>query len=270
MKNLLLTIILLSPFTLLAQMDSTEVKSDTTRIQLGTTTILITDGDADCYTDDEQETIRDRTQRLTHWIGLDLGVNGFSFGQEFDVDPGDFEFLEVDLARSRSIGLNIAQEKLRIFGDHVGIFTGFGVEYNNYTLKNDYTLQSNPDTTFAIMDTTINLSKNKLRTAWVNVPLMLEFNTSVDTDKNFHLAAGLIGGWRLGTKYKQKFKKDGNRERLRVNRSFNMRNYKVDAAVRLGYRNFTLFATYAANALFEKDKTAEIYPFSMGLQLVGF
>jgi len=292
MKYLLLTIILLSSSAMMAQQDSTKVDSDTTRIQLGKTTILILSDDCentihDVNVCDEPETKRQQTQRLTHWNGFDLGLNGLNIYRE-NLPPNSvnpYEFLEIDLRKSRSVSINFAEEKLRLIKDYFGVFTGLGIEINSYIFKNDYTLTTSADLnglrrrTFGVMDSTIRLKKNKLRTIWLNVPIMFEINTSKFTKKNAHIAFGAIGGWRMGTKYKQKFSKDGNNEKVKSNDNFNMEDFKLDGAVRLGYRNVTIFAAYSVTSLFEKGRIrpsqasstfVNVNPFSLGIQLVGF
>ncbi len=250
---------------------------DTTKIKIGKMVFIITEeGDSSEVNVSKKDSItnieskREQTKRLTHWNGIDIGMNTFSFGSSFDIDAGKDNFLEVDLAKSRSISFNMFEEKLRIFGDYFGVFTGLGFEINSYALRNDYTLQMNDGMVTAFKDSTITLRKNKLRTTWVNVPLMFEFNTSTVTDKNVHLSAGVIGGWRLGTKYKQKYKMDGEKFKVKSNKSLHMMDYKMDASVRLGFRSFTLFANYGLTPLFEEGKAAEIHPITLGIQIIGF
>ncbi|MFT4661865.1 MAG: hypothetical protein ACI9AT_000048 [Ulvibacter sp.] len=292
MKNLLkLTALILAfPIGIFAQTDSTIIDineteavmenetPDTTTISLGKTVILIID-DQEADPKSEVESKRERTQRLTHWTGFDIGVNGLGIGEDFVIDSEVYDYLEVDMRRSRSVSINFSEEKLRLISDYFGIFTGLGIEFNSYKFNNDYTLTSTNERTFGVIDSTISLKKNKLRTAWLTAPLMFEINTNLDTEKNAHLAFGVVGGWRLGTKYKQKYKKDGNNDKVKSSNNFNMLDYKLDASVRLGYRNFTLFANAGLTSLFEEGKikpsndsgtSADVFPFSVGIQLIGF
>jgi hypothetical protein len=248
----------------------TGVVKDTTKIKMKNSTVyIVSEGYTDDEVDEEQED-RDQRNRLTYWDGVELGVNGF-LNPDGGTDLGDdVDFMDVDYAQSRSFSLNFWEQKIRLIHDYVGITTGAGLQWNNYRLKNDYTLISNKDTVFAFMDSTISMRKNKLRTTWLNVPLLLEFNTSKNQDKNFHLSAGVIGGLRLGTMYKRRFESDSEVFRAKTKNDFNVAPYRLEAAVRVGYGAFNLFATYQLTELFEDENGPELYPFTVGITLFAF
>ena len=167
-------------------------ENDTTVVEFGKTKIIIigTDSEEDCdtthYENDEDN--------LTWWDGIDVGVNGYFFGEEFDINtPDGQEHLELNYAGSRSVSLNFAETKIKLIDDYVGIVTGMGLQYHSYKFSKGYTLGLDGDSLIAFKDTTINLRKNKLRTAYLVIPLMLEINTSKDSDRSFHISAGVIG-----------------------------------------------------------------------------
>lgn len=242
---------------------------DTTTIKFKHSTIyIVTDNDPD--TVDVKEEDRNRKSELTYWSGIDLGINGF-ISPSGDVDLGkENDYLEVQYPQSRTLSINFIEQKLRLFKDYVGINTGAGIQWNSYQLANDYSLSSTKDTLFAVIDSSINLKKNKFRTTWLNVPLLLEFNTSKEQKHNVHLAAGVVGGLHIGTMYKQKFTSDGVSSRYKTKNDFNVAPYKLEAMVRLGYGSFNLFASYQLTELFDKGKGPELYPFTLGLTLVSF
>ncbi|MDZ4750719.1 MAG: outer membrane beta-barrel protein [Flavobacteriales bacterium] len=246
--------------------------SDTTKFKFGDKRVILiddhpTDSTDVSWEDDEKDCGK---SQLTYWDGVDFGVNILLNKDGKTTFEGDEEWLQLDYARSFSWRFNIFEGKLRLFDDYVGIVSGAGITYNSYGLKNNVTLVNVDDSTFAVPDTLINFSKNKLRASYVNVPLMLEFNTSKDCDKNVHVAAGVIGGWRMGSITKQRFDVNDNEVRSRVKNDFNMTNFTLDATVRVGYRNLTLFATYGLTPLFEDDKGPEVYPVTVGIALVPF
>jgi hypothetical protein len=246
-----------------------EVK-DTTKIKMKNSTIyIVSEGYSDEEEDTEQED-KNRRNELTYWDGVELGINGFlnpDGGTELDQS---IDFMDVDYAQSRSLSINFWEQKIRLIHDYVGITTGAGLQWNNYRLKNDYTLSSTKDTVEAFLDDTISMRKNKLRTTWLTVPLLLEFNTSKEQDKNFHLSAGVIGGLRLGTMYKRRFDSDGESFRAKTKNNFNIAPYRLEAAVRVGYGAFNLFATYQLTELFEDENGPELYPFTVGITLFAF
>ena len=244
---------------------------DTTTINLGKTKIIII-GD-DSFVDDttDFDTGFSDKSELTFWDGIDFGINGYFFGDNFDLDtPEGQEHLEVNYAfASRYFSLNLGETKVRLIKDYVGVYTGLGLQYQSYKLKNDYTLSMVGDSIVAFQDSTINLRKNKFRTAYLVIPLMLEFNTSRYSDRSFHLAAGVIGGVNLGNMYKQKLEviETNERDKRKVKSDWDVAPFKLDASVRFGYGDFTMFANYALTDLFESDKNPQLRPFAAGITL---
>lgn len=251
--------------------DTTKTETrDTTMIELGNTRIIIV-GDAEVSMEEDTTNEKDShssKNELTFWSGIDIGVNGFSFGDEFEIDtPEGLEYLDLNYAGSRTISLNIGEWKSRLISDYVGIYSGLGIQFNNYKFNGDYTLSTVNDTLVAFVDPNIDLRKNKLKLAYLTVPVMLEFNTSRHRDDSFHIAAGLVGGLRIGSKYKQKFKdrETGEVDKLKVKSDFNVAPFKLDAMARVGFGWFTLFGSYSITELFEDSHNPEIHPFSAGI-----
>ncbi|MGB0423490.1 MAG: outer membrane beta-barrel protein, partial [Flavobacteriales bacterium] len=166
---------------------------------------------------------------------------------------------------------------IRLVKDYVGITTGLGITYNSYGLDDNVRVISNSDSTYGFMaDRNLpdslggftSFTKNKLRTTYVRVPLLLEFNTSLDPKRTVHVAAGVTGGVRIGSINKIKYEEDGKNVKQRTKDDFNFSPFTLDASVRIGYKNFTLFANYGLTPLFEDGKGAEVYPLTVGLTLI--
>jgi Outer membrane protein beta-barrel domain len=277
MKTLAATLFAL----LLALGAISQVKPDTTNITIGDKEIIVIDQSpekdtTDVTFDEDDEDIEDTSDQkseLTHWGGIDLGVNMLLNKSGGTTMDSNATWLELDNSRSLSWRINLFEEKIRIYKDYVGIIIGAGLTYNSYGLKNNVdvsTRDSSGTYAWVVPDTIRDYSKNKLRASYVNVPLMLEFNTSDDNEKSFHLAAGVIGGWKMGSIIKQKWEDDNERNELRRKADFNMTPFTLDATARVGYKNLTVFATYGLTPLFKKDKGPEVYPVTVGIQLVPF
>lgn len=253
-------------------------QADTTRIMLGGTQVILINSNDKSTTvdldddDDEAMTPRELSQELTFWAGIDLGVNTLFNANGVNAAPDDAPWLDTEEIRSLSWSFNFYEEKIRLIKNHVGILTGAALTYNSYGIKSNSRIQHNADSTFAseVPDSLYRFSKNKLRATYLRVPLMLEFNTSEDPDRTFHIAVGAIGGLRIGSITKQFYEIDGQEYRDRVKSDFNLSSFTLDAAVRVGYRNFTLWANYGLTPLFEDGKGPEVYPLSVGLSLAMF
>jgi hypothetical protein len=106
--------------------------------------------------------------------------------------------------------------------------------------------------------------------SFVNVPLLLEFNTSDKPHKSFHIAAGVIGGYKLTSRTKREYEIDGAAVKEIKKDDYNINPFRLDATVRVGYGDFTLFGTYSLTTLFERNKGPELYPFSVGIRIMPF
>jgi hypothetical protein len=271
MKKLALAFIaLISASAMSAQ--TTPADRDTTTIDFGKTQVIIlsTPTNDSLSSDSVNITPPDFKSELTHWAGLDLGVNFLLNSDNKTTLAQNDEWLELDQARSLSWRINFYEEKIRIIKDYVGITTGLGLSWNSYTFNNNVNLNVTSDSTFGVIDSLPEYSKNKLRATYLHLPVMLEFNTSRNPDKSFHLAAGVVGGWKIGSIHKQEFELDGQNYKVRVKDNFNLSPLTLDLTARVGYKNFTVWATYGLTPLFKDNKGPEVFPVSLGITLIPF
>jgi hypothetical protein len=246
--------------------------------QVDTTVVKVRNLDLQVYTKQGKDSVkvesescdsqREKRNKLTHWAGIDLGVNMMvntsnSIGLE-----GNAEWLRTDPVRSLHWGFNVWEEKLPIVKDYVGIYTGAGLAYNSFGLADSVAVITGKNGVDGLYDTTVKRTKNKLRTSSLRVPLMLEFNTSRDPKKTVHLSAGVIGSWIFSTITKQEYTMNDIDYRTRSKADFHVNQFAYDVAVRLGYRNFTLFANHAMSPFFKNNRGPELYPLTVGVQLI--
>jgi hypothetical protein len=255
---------------------SAQEDKDTTHIQIGAMKVIMIneEGHKEGAHDVSFEMEDDDRLELTHWGGIDIGVNMLRTPEgKIGVAEAENAWLVLDYARSMSWRINLLEEKIRLVKDYAGILVGAGLTYNSYGLKNNFDVVKddslgtigvyrNPDA--------LEYTKNKLRASYINVPVMLEFNTSEDPDKAFHFAAGVVGGWRMGAMSKKKFEQDGEEQRLRRKSDFNFSDWSLDASVRVGFSDITLWANYGLTPVFLKDKGPEVYNLSVGVQFIPF
>jgi Outer membrane protein beta-barrel domain len=246
-------------------------EGDTVRISIGKKLLTITDNGIKYNSQKtaeelEKDANKEKKHELTHWAGIDLGINGYMV-PEYNLDLGKKNnYLELDYAKSRVISFNLKEYKIRIAKDYFGLATGFGIQYNNYILNNKSLLQFGNDTITTYSDTTIkDLSKNKLRATYLRIPLLLEFNTSENYKKSFHLAAGVVGGVNIGSMYKIKYTRDDKDQKDKSKGLKVFNPFQLDAMVRFGYGEFTLFGTVGLLPLFQENDGPELNTFSAGI-----
>lgn len=205
--------------------------------------------------------------KFKYWEGIDIGLNGYATPSNSLSVPSGSSFLELDYSRSRSIAWNMGQLNIPIAKHYVQLVTGFGLEWNSYSFRNNWSL--NPDAAnVTATEENIDFTKNKLKTTWVNVPLLLEFNTGKNEDKSFHLAVGVTGGYNLfRNRLKQEFSDEGNSVKRKVKDDFNVNPFRYALTARMGVGHYSVFANYSLSEMFKGNRGPELYPFSAGFTL---
>ncbi|MEN9638701.1 MAG: hypothetical protein RLZZ262_569 [Bacteroidota bacterium] len=258
-----------------AQSDSLKVAADTTKMKIGDTRIILIDDDPTNDSTSVEYTYDGPSDRyeLTHFAGVDLGMNfllNSSGNTDFD---STMNWLDLDYARSLTWRINFWEEKVRLYKDYVGLMVGAGITYNSYGLRRNVsviTTDSTGTTGIPVDPSVRDFTKNKLRATYLNVPVMIEINTSDRVSKSFHISAGVMTGLKIGSLTRQKWEDDGNKHNEAVKADYNFSQFTLDASVRIGYGKFTVFANYGLTPLFKKDDGPEVYPVSVGLQVAPF
>ena len=241
--------------------------SDTTRIKFGNTNITIVNSDKSSESKNSVGIDSDSNPKyqLTWWNGIDIGVNGILSGNHDFNLTGQTEFLEPDYGKSRYIAFNAGQIKGRLIKDYVGFTMGFSFQFYNFKYGGDNDFVFAGDSLFSVPSGEKNVTKNKLRATYFAVPAMLEFNTSLDPKKAFHISAGVVGKVLIGDMYKQKYSYQGNDNKATLKGDLGFNRWAADAMVRVGYRRLTFFAQTGLLPLFDNDNTSDVYTFSAGL-----
>lgn len=244
--------------------DST--KSDTTKIELKNTSItIINKSSCDDCDDEKSKTPYSKSYQLTWWNGIDLGVNGILSGNHDFKLSETTDYLEPQYGKSRYISFNMGQVKGRIMKDYVGFTMGMAFQIYNYKYSGENEFVFAGDSLFSIPSGDKNITKNKLRVSYIAVPAMLEFNTSLDPRKSFHISAGVVGKIRIENMYKQKFSLAGNENKTSIKGDLGLNRWAADAMVRVGYRRLTAFAQVGLLPMFDNASTDDVYNFAVGL-----
>jgi hypothetical protein len=269
MKSLLIISSFLLSACLFAQEESTEEKKDTTRINFGKTTefIIVNKDGKTCSgmdTVDASSSDEDIEKSLAHWEGIELGFNMLLNSNNNTSFPNNPHW-NIDPAKSTYLNLNLWSHKFNIVKHYVGITTGAGFNFNSIAFKNNYLLMDSPDSLYAVMDTTLDYSKNKLKASYFQIPVLLEFNTSTNKDKCFYLAAGVIGGVRISSKLKREVSNEHMESEYKKKGTFGLNPFKCDATVRMGYGSWGVFGNYSLIPMFDEAKTEVVRPVTFGL-----
>jgi len=270
MKTIIYTSIFLLSTTLFGQ---EELNPDTTRVNMGKIEIILVDhSNEDLENENELDTLdaipdeEEKERFEAHWAGVDMGFS-MLLNKDMNTNFDNYPYWKNDPARSMTWNVNFLEHKFSIAKQYFGVTTGLGFSFTQVAFKDNYLLQTTGDSLFATIDTVNIYSKNKLRAAYLTVPVLLEFCTHADEDKSFYLAAGVVGGVRIASRVKRIGEYDGKEFQEKLKGTYGLNSFKLDGTVRLGYGSWGAFASYSLLPLFDTAKTTEVYPLTFGLSL---
>lgn len=242
-------------------------KNDSTTINFRKKQLVIINKDKDS---DNDISVKVDNDDFHHWGGFGMGVNGWLSNGSFTL-PKSQDYMSLNYGKSLNFQLNLEKD-IHLYKNYINLVTGIGFEWNQYQFSNKTRLNPDSNYTYGIIDSTnaFNYKKNRLKTAFVNVPVLLEFNTNKNPKKAFHIAIGVIGGYKLGSRTRQVLEQNGNDIKIIRKDDYNINPFRVNAHASIGYNNFTLYADYALTPLFENGKGPKLYPFTIGVKLISF
>lgn len=214
---------------------------------------------------EEFNEIRTGISRNSNWSGLDFGV-GMLFTPNWESNFVDQPHLDFDPARSWTVNLNFFEHYFSIAGDYFGLVTGLGANWSHFGYRRNYTINYDEDSIGGFVDPNRKYSKNRIRAAYLQIPLLFQINLKSKTADNFHLSFGVVGGVRVGSNLKQKFLENSNKFKINEKRGdFHFNAFKADATVRLGFGDWGAFASYNLVPLFNTNVVEPVHNLSFGL-----
>jgi len=226
----------------------------------------------------------------SNWAGILLGINGY-VTPNHDLDfPQEYDYLNLNLAKSIRFDINIFEQNVRLTKDnHLGMATGLGFEIRSYQFEKNVTLIAEEPQIAGFYNEGVYVSKSKLAATYLNLPIILEYQTNSYSNRNsFHISAGMVFGLRIGSHTKIKFEEKNkeyslidpvsgdvydlrtspNRSRVKEFGAFHLNPFKVDAMFTIGWGWVNLYATYSLTTLFKEGQGPELYPVSIGISLL--
>lgn len=203
-----------------------------------------------------------------HYAGFDVYFSQFA-NEMGDVTFDQNPYWEINQMKSFGFNYNMFDLKFPIAGKQLGITTGLGFGYHNYSFRNNYVLAHTADTIFAIQDTVFDFRTNKLQVASVSIPLLLDYSFGKNFEKSYYMAVGVIGTYNYGTKQTLTGTyANGDQFVNSTISAFNMNRWTLDATTRIGYGHFGMFISYQLNSMFKTGHTVAVYPFRIGFNVL--
>lgn len=247
---------------------------DTVKVRVGRQALVIADGkrsskiELNKLNDQEFESwTGHRTRFKGHWAALEMGVNSFAH-----VNYNGYAtpyFMDLNQNKSYEVGINFLRYSIGLQKDKktIGLVTGLGLTYNDYRFSNPYTIENVDGVVQAVPLDKAGLSKSKLTTSFLTVPLILEFQIPVNGhDKHLYFSGGVIGGLKVGSHTKVKM--DGDKSKNRDD--FNINPFRYGATARIGYKGINIFGTYYFSPFFKDGRGPEMFPFTIGIGLMNW
>ena len=212
-----------------------------------------------------------KDKKTLDYFFVDIGVNGYTYGDKINITDPQIAFLELDYGKSIGIGFD-KMYSTKVIGNWFRFMYGFGIDVKNYRFKGDMTMVNNNDTIMSIpfhLDGA-ELNKNKFVTSDFHIPLMLHFMLGDPAKKPFHLAVGGEAALVYGSKIKQKYELNGDKGKDLYKGDFNVNPFQYRALARVGFENLSIFGQYSFASLFQDDFNPELNTFSIGISFGGF
>ena len=199
-----------------------------------------------------------------NWNGFEAGLNMlFNMPVGTASTNNGAQGLGLRPLRSWYFGFNIADVGIAFSKRHiVGLFTGVGIGWNNFSWNNDITVEYNPENVvYTIVPTDPNriVKNTKNGTLFLQVPLMLEIRPT----RKMYIDAGVTGGLRIAQWNRVKYA-DGSQ--IKNYYTARVNQFKLDASLRVGGRNLGFFANYAILPMFDMSD-AKVHPLSFGFSI---
>ena len=199
-----------------------------------------------------------------NWNGFEAGLN-MLFNTPADVvnTNNGAQGMEIRPLRSWYFGFNIADVGVAFDRRHrVGLFTGVGLGWNNFSWNNNIKIEYNPDNvvyTLVPIESEQVVKNSKYGALFLQMPLMLE----VRPTRSMYIDAGVTGGLRIAQWNRVKLE-DGTQSKRYYGASINQ--FKLDASLRVGGENIGFFANYALLPIFDMSN-AKVRPINFGFSI---
>ncbi len=266
------------------------IDNDSTKITIGNRRLTVSD-------DGNVRWCKIKLRKFNgHWAGFELGVNGY-LTKDFDMNfrPED-EYMDLRMEKSIQVNMNIYEQNIALSKNQEwGMLTGIGLSWNNYRFNRPTSLYSDSAYMIGYIDKGINVRKSKLAIAYLQIPLIFEWqNHTIRKINSFHVGVGVILGVRLWS-WQKKYYNELNKEytltqydpttgqyidkwqrtspnysKTKTYDDFHLQPFKADATFRIGWGYVNLFATYNLVPMFRKDKGPELHQFAAGITLLGW
>jgi hypothetical protein len=203
------------------------------------------------------------TYMISHWSGVGLGFANIT-DKSFNMT--DVNGVSIDAGSSHEWFLNISGTTLPVYRNNLGITTGAGISWLNLRLdKNTRLADVNGVTGVYQAPEDIRYSQSRLMVVRINIPLLLEWQPTINGRNKVFLSAGIVGGVKTHASYLVKFKDQTGKKNKEKDRGLNTKPLSIDYMVQAGYGSWGIYAKYSPISIFQAEKGPDVKAVSLGL-----
>jgi len=198
---------------------------------------------------------------------FNIGANGYLYNNQIGL-PSQYQQMELDYSRSKSLGFDFMIKGMDLFNKRMYFSPGIGLDWNKYHFKDkQQSLSTQNDTVIFLVDSanSITYDKYKLRTTYIQSPVLIGFRLGNFDKKIVNIQIGAIAGYNIGAITKSKYALNGTKYKDKIRDDYNINPFKLDAVARISFGDVGLFGRYSFTSLFEDNKAPTLTPFSVGL-----
>lgn len=252
-----------------------EESGDTVRVVLGSKGIKIVEGpdgteikvmDMDDYPRSTHKKKKKKRFR-PHYAGFEVGLANYVTPEFSMVLPPEDAFMDLNSGRSWNWNINPVDIGFGFGTDKIGLGTGLGFEFLYFNFDGQNGIMKDEITRNIVEYVPTYASgiyKSKMHMAYMNVPLLLEFQIPTHR-KRVYVGVGVTGGLKLWSSTKIKYRMSGEKSKEKTRGDYNLSPLRWGLTARAGYGSFGLYANYAMTSLFKPTMGPELYPFTVGL-----
>ncbi len=191
------------------------------------------------------------------WMSLSFGMS--TYGSTISSTKLNDESNDYTLNTSRSFNIKwIVDEGKIALGQHFGVASGFGFDWNRFRFDNCNSVMSKTaDHKLSISTTDTIYDKSKLCVTYLIVPLKVSYSAG-----HFLTQVGVEGMLKIGSKNKL-VELDGKTHKNK--NDFYLNTFRCNFIAQIYYNDFGIFFSQSLTPLFQDNKGAELYPMAAGI-----
>lgn len=219
---------------------------------------------------DKKKNAKNKSARgmVPHWDGWSVGYSNMI--QKTNPDEyqlASFDGVKIRPENSLEWEFNTYDHIIPLYRNLFGLTTGYGLSWRNYCLENNHHFEViNGKTELVSAIPGITYTRSRLRTLYITMPFMLEWQPQIGNNHKLFLTAGFILDFRAFANYKITYMDaSGDKIRTRTARELNTRFLNLDYIAQIGYNHIGLYAKYCPLSFFTTGNGPDAQAVSIGI-----